>query len=231
MPWRHAAATLWGMNPPSSSWDSFNPAASVSAEQLSLLADALAWPLLLMQPDGALVHANLAARRLLRQGSALRLSPAQRVQPAAAVRHSAFEAALQTVARSGQPQMLQWPAPSGRFSATLTALAPTAPDAAASTPLLLLAVAPPEGRINEVRAFAAMHGLSAAETRVLHCLARGLSSSAAAATLGVTPATVRSQIAAVRRKAGQATVGALLQALAALPPLGDDDADDDAGVE
>ena len=229
MPRRHTAATLWGMNPPPSSWDSFNPTASVSAEQLSLLADALAWPLLLMQPDGALVHANLAARRLLRQGSALRLSPAQRVQPAAAVRHSAFEAALQTVARSGQPQMLQWPAPSGRFSATLTALPPGAP--AASMPLLLLAVAPAEGRINEVRAFAAMHGLSAAETRVLHCLARGLSSSAAAATLGVTPATVRSQIAAVRRKAGQATVGALLQALAALPPLGDDDADADAGIE
>ena len=230
MPRASALATVASMNLPTRPWDAFAPTAGATAEQLARVADALAWPLLLLRADATLVHANLAARRLLRQGRTLCLMPGQRVQPAAAVRQPAFNAALQTAANGGPPQTLRWAAPGERFVATLSALAAAdSPAATAVAPaLLLLAMAPAEARAAEVRPFAAMHGLSAAETRVLHCLARGLNSSAAAAALGVTPATVRSQTAALRRKTGQPTVGALLKALAALPPLELGDSADDA---
>jgi len=189
-----------------------------SAETLALITDALAWPLLLLRSDGTLIHANLAARQLLGQRRPLVLTPKGRLQPADATQHGEYQLALAAAAQGGPgqpPQLLQWATPTGPISVSMTALYGPAQQHA----LLLLAPSPEHGRIADLRAYAAINGLSEAETRVLLHLARGHSSATAATELGVTAATVRSQTVALRRKTGHASVSALMRTLAALPPL------------
>jgi DNA-binding CsgD family transcriptional regulator len=185
------------------------------AQALALVADALAWPLLLLRLDGSLLHANAAARRLLRRGAPLQVTPQGRVQAADAALRPGLDAALQAAATSRLPQLLQWVAPKGRYSLSLSALAAPGQDCSA----VLLALNPEVDDRADLRAYATAHGLSEAETRVLGRLARGESSSRAAAALGVSTATVRSQAVSLRRKTGHASVAELLQALASLPPL------------
>ena len=186
---------------------------AAAPELLGLMADALAWPLLLLRADGGLLHANLAAREMLQRGRPLRLSPRRQVVPAAAQYRDALAGALLEVADSGAGCALHWAAADAPFSATLARL-----DAGAS-PLLLLALARTDGGRGMLDAFAALHGLTAAESGVLRQLAGGASSTRAAAALGVSTATVRSQTLSLRRKTGHASVAALLRSLASLPPL------------
>jgi DNA-binding CsgD family transcriptional regulator len=180
---------------------------------LGLLADALAWPLLLLRADGGLLHANRAARDMLQRGRPLRLSPRRQLVAAELQHRDALAEALRDVAASGAGRALHWAEADGSFNATLSRLATGKP------PLLLLALARPDGGQGMLDDFAALHGLTAAESGVLRQLARGASSTRAAAALGVSTATVRSQTAALRRKTGHASVAALLRELAALPPL------------
>lgn len=188
-----------------------------SAETLALITDALAWPLLLLRGDGTLIHANLAGRQLLSRRRPLTLAPKGRLTTTDAGERGGFEAALAAALQGGPgqpPQQLQWTTPSGRISASVTAL-----HGPARRPLLLLVLSADPGRIADLRAYAAINRLSEAETRVLLHLAHGASSARAAAQLGVSAATVRSQTVALRRKTGHASVSALLRTLAALPPL------------
>jgi len=188
------------------------------AQVLALVSDALAWPLLLLRRDGSLIHANLAARQMLAERRLLTLQHKGRVLPADSARRSEFQAALAAAlqgAAGEPPQQLQWALPTGRISVSVTALRGPADD----RPMLLLALSPEQGRLADLHAYAAIHGLSDAETRVLLHLARGDSSAAAAAALHVSAATVRSQTVSLRRKTGHPSVAALMRALAALPPL------------
>ena len=186
-----------------------------SAQTLALVADALDWPLLLLRLDGTLMHANVAAHRLLRRRQPLQLTAQGRVEPADAGLRADFDIALNAAVAGAAPQLMQWLDAKGRYSVDLSSLA--APGQGHSA--LLLALSPEDGRSADLRAFAAMHRLSQAETRVLERLARGESSARAARALGVTPATVRSQAVSLRRKTGHASVVKLLQALASLPLL------------
>jgi DNA-binding CsgD family transcriptional regulator len=191
-----------------------SPPVSPSATQLSLIADALAWPLLLLRRDGGLMHANLAARQVLRRGQPLALTPQRRVQPARSEGREAFAAAL--AAARAAPCMLRWPGPLGAVVATVSAL-PLAGEAHDDG--VLVALSPGgHGEAETVR-FARAHDLTEAELRVLRRLARGDSSSQAAQALGVSQATVRSQTVSLRRKTGHASVAALVRSLASLPPL------------
>ena len=187
------------------------------AHTLALVSDALAWPLLLLRGDGSLVHANRAARQMLAERRLLALQH-QRVQPVDSARRSDFQALLAAAlqgAAGAPPQGQQWALPGGRISVSVTALRERPED----PPVLLLALSPEQGRLADLQAYAAIHRLSEAETRVLLHLARGVSSAAAAAALGVSAATVRSQTVSLRRKTGHPSVAALMRTLAALPPL------------
>lgn len=189
-----------------------------SAQTLALVSDALAWPLLLLRGDGSLIHANLAARQMLARRRPLVLMPKGHLQPADGARRSEFQAALAAAlhAASGEPQqLLQWASAGDRISVSVTALRGPAERHA----VLLLALSPETGRLADLHAYAAIHGLSEAETRVLLHLARGDSSAKAAAALGVSAATVRSQTVSLRRKTGHPSVAELMRSLAALPPL------------
>jgi DNA-binding CsgD family transcriptional regulator len=212
----HVADTVRGMNLPSSARPTSPlPAAGApSAAVLAQVADALAWPLLLVQADGILLHANAAARCTLRQGSLLRLSADRRVEPGPSGRRAEFAAVLAAAPAAAQ-RVLQWVDGDPPCTASIAALAA---DGAGRVPVLVALSVAGTGAAS-ARAYASLHGLSGAETRVLERLALGDNSRRAAAALGVTPATVRSHVVALRRKTGHATVAALLQTLAALPPL------------
>jgi DNA-binding CsgD family transcriptional regulator len=191
-----------------------------SAALLAQMSDALPWPLLLLRKDAVLIHANLAARQLLLRGQPLKRDDRGRVQATAASQQTAFAAALQ----AKQPVLLQWPAaaasPPGHASCSL-ALRPLAAGdegRGEDAPVLVLISASTVRRA-DLQAFASLHGLSPAETRVLERLSLGDSAAAAAAALGNKAATVRSQLASLRRKSGYASTAALLRALAAMPPL------------
>lgn len=190
-------------------------------ELLLLISDQLAWPLLLLRADGELLHANRAGHAALAQRSPLVQTPAGRLEPAQARRRRAFSQALAVAAASGPAdpaQGMHWPDAGGGCTATLSRLHDD--PRAGGAPLLLLALSPArQGREESVRLFADMHGLSAAETRVLRRLALGEGSAQVAAALRVSVATVRTQVLTLRRKSGHASVAAVLRALAAVPPL------------
>ncbi|MDE2082331.1 MAG: hypothetical protein KGI90_13360 [Burkholderiales bacterium] len=191
-----------------------------AAATLLRVADALAWPLLVLRADAALLLANRAGRHALHEAQALHQGTDGRVLPVVAAARAAFLQALAEVAGSGTGRTLRLAHATGEAGAAAGAstasLAPLGPGGAG--PVLLTLPAP--GHQTEVDAFAERHGLTPAETRVLQRLLRGDNSTRAAAALGSSPATVRSQIVALRRKSGHRDLGTLLQAVARLPPLG-----------
>jgi DNA-binding CsgD family transcriptional regulator len=186
---------------------------------LAQVADALPWPLLLLCADARLLYANQPARLVLQRGHPLCLDDERRVQPTAPDRQAAFTAALQ----QGRPALLRWPdtgavAVSPLGSNGSTGLRASAGSMDPVTPRLL-ALPSPSASHAELHGYARLHGFTAAETRALERLAQGDDTRRAAIALGLAPATLRSQAAAMRRKAGHRSIDALLRDLAAMPPL------------
>ncbi len=195
------------------------PTAPLPPVLLAQMADALMWPLLVLRADGTLLHANRAARRLLGTQRMLTLLPDRRLGLLPARRQAEWLAAL-LAAGQGQTVVLTWPAAGGSLGAAAS-LSPLG-DPWAAAPgggELLLALSAAEQPDGQVQAYARLHRLSPAETRVLQRLAVGDSSSEAAAALGVSAATVRSQIISLRRRTGHASVIQLLRGLASMPPV------------
>lgn len=190
---------------------------ALQAATLALAIDMLAWPLLLLHGDGVLLHANRAATTLLRRGRPLKLVPRQRVQPSDEAHHAAFIAALGAVLKGAAPVGLHWAGDEGQpaTSARLSALRPD-PTLA---PVLMLTLAAEASLGADLTAYAAAHGLSTSETRVLQRLALGESSARAANALGLRATTVRTHALSLRRKTGHASLASLVLALARLAPL------------
>jgi DNA-binding CsgD family transcriptional regulator len=197
----------------------FKPTAPLPQAVLAQMADALMWPLLVLRADGTLLHANRAARRLLSAQRLLALLPDRCLNLLPEGRHAEWQAAL-TAARLGQTTVLAWPA-TGGSQAAAGSLSPLG-DPRATAPgsgELLLALSASEQPDSQVQAYARLHRLSPAETRVLQRLALGDTSGEAADALGVSAATVRSQIISLRRRTGHASVTQLLRGLASMPPV------------
>ena len=96
----------------------------------------------------------------------------------------------------------------------------------------MLTLAPEAGLGADLTAYAAAHGLSVTETRVLQRLAQGESSARAATALGLRATTarhhcapplrattVRTHAASLRRKTGYARLDELVHALVRLAPI------------
>ena len=186
---------------------------------LARMADVLMWPLLVLRADGRLLHANRAARLLLNAQQVITLLPDRHLGLLPADRQPELQRALMA-ARQGRTVALAWP----RRGATLGAAGSLSllGDPRAAMPCgteLLLAMGATQQPDARVQAYARLHRLSPAETRVLQCLARGDSSGEAAQALGVSAATVRSQIISLRRRTGHASVLQLLRSLARMPPI------------
>ena len=189
---------------------------------ISAVADALAYPLMVMQPNGALLYANRAGLAALQDGQPLALNADGCVTAASEAQRSPFLQALK-LAANGERQALVWadePVALHAWVCPLDTATADRPDGsnAPDTPVMLVQ-APPAGRLLDVSGFAQHHALSAAETRVLAQLMAGRSTRNAATALGVGLATVRTHVLSIRRKTGHQGVPALLSALGALPPL------------
>lgn len=208
------ADTLGGMTS-AAGRSSASPA--LQAATLALAIDTLAWPLLLLHGDGVLLHANRAASTLLRRGRPLVLAPRQQVLPTDEAQHNAFKAALGAVLEGAAPVRLHW-AGDEEQAATSARLSALRSDPG-QPPVLMLTLAPEAGLGTDLTAYAAAHGLSSTETRVLQRLALGESSARAAVALGLRATTVRSHALSLRRKTGHASLGALVHALAGLAPI------------
>ncbi len=194
----------------------FNP---LPPALLAQMADALMWPLLVLRADGRLLHANRAARRLLNAQQTITLLPDRRLGLLPADRQPELQVAL-AAARQGRTVALTWPGTGATPGAT-GSLSPLG-DPRAAAPggtELLLALSVTHQPDAQVQAYARLHHLSPAETRVLQRLALGDSSGAAAQALGVSAAAVRSQIISLRRRSGHASVLQLLHGLASMPPV------------
>ena len=201
-----------------------------SADVLAQVGDALVWPLLILLPDGTLLHANHAARRLMAHPHPLALRPDGRLKLGHEPLQAAFDEAVQATSTGGAPRLLHWPATetSTAFTATLSPLAGRALAMRDAQPHegrldnpcpVLLALASADSRQQAADAFASLHGLTAAETRVLRHLACGERSVDIARALQVTPSTVRSQLLHLRRRTGHDSVASLQNALVRMPPL------------
>ena len=182
---------------------------------LAVAADALAWPLLLLQAQGLLVYANRAGRDALASGWPLLLDDEHRVRPLAASQRAGFAAALHTALTEAAASWSFEAVASGRAADATVALRRLAPQPGAE-PLLLLAL--PRDRAAPLRAYATGLSLTPAQTRVLLLLAQGHDAHHMAADLGVALSAVRTHLAQLRRKSGHRSTAALLLALARLPP-------------
>ncbi len=179
-------------------------------------ADTLAYPLLLLLPDGQLLYANHTGQTLLDSGYALTLAPDGRVTPVLAARRSLFLSTLR-LAAEGHRQPLVWPETPDVVHGWACPLAETV--SGGPTQPLMLVLSPPPGTRLDVSGFASNHKLTRAEARVLEHVAAGLDTRAVAQALGVGVATVRSHLMSIRRKTGHPDVPSLLTVLGGLPPL------------
>jgi DNA-binding CsgD family transcriptional regulator len=164
-------------------------------------------------------HANHVAQRQLEAGHPLRLNGAllQARDPAEA---PAWHEALVAAAAKGLRRMVMLGQGEHAVSAAVIPLAgaPGAPDASHQGLMVVLGKRQLCGEL-AVQWYASLHGLTAAETRVLTALCRGDRPGDIANELGVSLHTIRSQISSVRAKAGAESVCELLRQLALLPPL------------
>jgi DNA-binding CsgD family transcriptional regulator len=177
---------------------------------LARVLDELDYGILLLAPDGHLLHMNHRARQLLDGDHALQLLGQQ-----LRARHPQDVVplceALQAAAVRGLRRLLPLGQGSGR---RIAALVPVYP----GTVALVLG----KDQVCEdlsIQCFARCHALTTAETRVLAALGSGVRPNQIAREQGVKLSTVRSQIGAIRDKTGAESITALVRLVAALPPM------------
>ncbi|MBE0547944.1 MAG: helix-turn-helix transcriptional regulator, partial [Rubrivivax sp.] len=193
------------------------PAAPGAAPEVAPLGTLLAraldevdFGIALVAEDGEVLHMNHRARHALYAEQGLQVL-GKRLRTSDPCSLISLHDALRDAARRGLRRLL----PLGHGDATqLAALVPVQPGVAA----LLL------GRTSvceelSMQCFARTHALTAAETRVLAALGRGVTPAEIARELGVKISTVRTQINAIRQKTDTATITALVHLVAGLPPM------------
>lgn len=177
---------------------------------LARALDEVDFGITLVRSDGEVLHQNHRARRALQGDGPLRVLRNRLAAPDGTAQ-SRLEHALHDAALRGLRRLLTIGIGGSRI---VGAFVPVQHGIAA----LLL------GRSDvcedlSLQCFARQHELTAAETRVLAALGRGVLPSRIAQEQGVKLSTVRTQIAAVRQKTGTPSIGALVRMAASLPPM------------
>jgi DNA-binding CsgD family transcriptional regulator len=142
------------------------------------------------------------------QGRELQVRDSREAQPLRVAIDNALRRGVQTMLRVG----------AGSDSPTPVAVVPLRE--AEEEPMALLLFG--RRRMCEelsTEAFARVHALTSAETRVLKALCAGSRPDEIARTSGVKLSTVRTQIGSIRSKTGARGIGSIMQQLSRLPPL------------
>ena len=178
--------------------------------------DEIDYGMLLLTDEVLTIHVNHAARAELDAthplqllGRELRARRPQDVLPLADALHDA--------ARRGLRKLLTLGEDTQRVSVSIVPLA--LPDDAREPVTLVMLGKRQVCEVLSVQGFARGHRLTAAETRVLDALCRGVPPTVIAAQLGVAISTVRTQIGNIRVKTGAENIRALVRQVAVLPPL------------
>ncbi len=185
---------------------------------LAASLDEIDYGMLLLDGEAQVLHVNHAARAELDAehplqvlGRELRARHPRDVAP--------LRAALDAAVRRGLRKLLALGGEggAGTVAVSVVPLGTLGPEDRAVT-LVMLGKRRVCGEL-AAQAFARSHGLTPGETRVLLALCDGLPPAAAALRHGVSIATVRTQIGAIRAKTGTASIRALVHKVASLPPL------------
>lgn len=166
-----------------------------------------------------LLYANHAAQDHLKLPGALRVEQGELVL--ARLRDTqALSLAIRAASLQGLRRMVLAGAAPHRLALAVVP-GPRGPGAAAQAGNRVLVMLPRRRLCQPLSTygFARDHGLSAAESQVLHLLCDGLQPTEIAALHGVAITTVRTQIASIRVKTDAPTVGELIQRIARLPPI------------
>jgi DNA-binding CsgD family transcriptional regulator len=189
-------------------------AAARSSHWLAATLDEIDYGMLLLT-ETQVIHANHAARAELDAPHPLQLSGrelrARRPQDAMALADALL------AARRGLRKLLTLGDGAQRISVSVVPLS-SADDPSGPVTLVML------GKrhvceVLSVQGYARSFRLTAAETRVLAALCRGVPPTEIAAEVGVAISTVRTQIGNIRQKTGAESIRALVQQVAVLPPL------------
>ena len=190
------------------------PAETAAAAPLSALLaralDEVDFGIVLVAEDAEVLHLNHRARRTLQGEHSLHVL-ANRLRTDDPRSSARLHEALHDATRRDLRRLLAVGHGDGQ---QLAALVPVQAGVAA----LLL------GRTDvcedlSLQCFARNHDLTAAETRVLAALGRGVTPAEIALEQGVKISTVRTQISAIRQKTGASTITALVRLVAGLPPM------------
>jgi DNA-binding CsgD family transcriptional regulator len=185
--------------------------AGTLARWLSLSLDHVGRGMLLVGEGGQVLHANRLARLALDEQHPLQLVGG-RLQARSARDAAALDAALDGAVRRNLRRLLCL-ADGALPVAVLPLEAEGASAALLSLPREALA------RDLALQGFARQHGLTEAEAAVLEALAAGDTPGEIAQRKGVCLSTVRTQINQVRHKTGARSIRALVERVAALPPM------------
>lgn len=189
-----------------------------TGNELALLMDELAHPVLVASVRGQLLHANQVARDELARRRVLAL----------------HEGLLQTVdsrdarqlvqalakAECGRRSMIALRSGPGRARVSVAVLPLRAEEAVQDSPVALVFSRPSVCESLMLCFFARTHGLTPTEEQVLTILCQGYSAPQVALQLNVAVSTVRSHVRSMCTKTHSHGVRALVGQVAVLPPLG-----------
>lgn len=183
---------------------------------LALLMDEMAHGVLVVSPQGRVLHANQSARQELsrRQAISLHEGHVQASEPAQS------RVLLQAIGKAGtgRRSMVILRADAGRLSVAILPLRADASGQASSVALVLSRAAVCDALM--LCFFARTHGLTNCEEQVLAILCQGYSAPEVALQLNVAVSTVRSHVRSLCAKTQSNSVRALVGQVAVLPPLG-----------
>ena len=196
--------------------DQFSRAAAQIEPALGALLDELDYGMVLLLRDcTSVVYVNHAARQILREGHCIAVIDGT-LRTRRETDMQQLDDAL-AAARRGLRRLVTLGAEETRAAVALIPMGVPLPGGPA-----LVAAVFGRRRLCEpmsVHWFARGHGLTPAETRVLELLCDGLDPRDIATLNDVRMATVRTQVHSIRDKTGAASIRALLQRLATLPPM------------
>jgi len=187
-----------------------------STHFLALALDAIDYGMVVLDPHGDVLHANLRARVELRAHRTLALA-GRRLTAHRDCDSAALNSALRAASRRGLRRLLEIEDADGRMDVAVMPLPSPAPEDPAAALIVL-------GRRQlcedlSIQSFASDHKLTPAETCVLRALCAGESTGAYARRRGVALSTVRSQISSLRAKTKTPSVRDLVRRVAGLPPI------------
>jgi len=196
------------------------PAASL-AQLLACVLDEVDYGLLMLSADGAVVHANHAARTELASSTSLRLV-GQRLVGRTATEQRQLDRALAAARDDGVRTMLTIATQgTGRFRVGLSIVPlPVALTKAHAGHAVLISFE--RSRIAQtlsVDAHAREHGLTLREGQVLAALCDGLRAKEIAARLEIGEATVRTHVNNIKAKTGCASIVDIVKQVSRLPPM------------